>query len=334
MAGTTLPLNGRKSAAIGTNDAAGRFSDQECHDTAWMRDLLSLREASMTLQQLFDDFYRPLRLRGRSPQTWRLYENTIRNFGRFLGRPATLSDLEDLALSRYVENRTSKVSPFTAEKERSQLMALARLAWERRLIDVLPNCPPGVLPQRVPKAWTVDEIKRLHQAAAETKGQVGGISAGVWWPALVHLCWESGERIGAIMQAKWENLSRPHLLLPAESRKGGRRDRIHVLTDRTCDRLEMAHKTGREELLWWPGDRLYIYKSLHRILKRAGLDGKRVAFHQLRRTGASHLAAAGGDATAFLDHASPRTTQRWYLDPRMTQRGPRPCDLLPRIDEA
>lgn len=288
----------------------------------------------MTLQQLFDDYYRPLRLRGRSPETLRLYGCTIGNFGRFLERPATIDDLEDLTLSRYVEHRGTVCSPYTAEKERSQLMALARLAWERRLIPVLPNCPPGVLPERVPHAWTVDEIRRVHQAAAEMPGQVGQISAGIWWPALLQLLWESGERIGAAMKAKWANYSRPHLLLPAEARKGRRRDRLHVLTDRTCDRIEMAHQAGREELLWWPGDRLYIYAKLHKLLKAAGVDGKNIAFHQLRRTGASHLAAAGGDATAFLDHASPRTTQRWYLDPRMTQRGPRPCDLLPKMDDA
>ncbi len=213
-------------------------------------------------------------------------------------------------------------------------MAMARLAFERRLLPVLPNCPPSVLPERVPHAWTVDEIRRLHQAAAETRGNVGTIPAGIWWPALLALLWESGERIGAVMQARWSDYSRPHLLLPAESRKGRRRDRLHVLTDRTCDRLDMAHQPGRDELLWWPGDRLYVYNRLHKILSRAGLDGKRIAFHQIRRTGASHLAAAGGDATAFLDHASPRTTQRWYLDPRMTERGPRPCDLLPKMDDA
>ena len=287
----------------------------------------------MTLQQFFHDFYRPLRLRGRSPKTASLYGFAIRALGLTLGREALLSDLEDLTLARHIDHRASIRSPFTAEKERSQLMAMARLAFERRMLDVLPNCPPGVLPERVPHAWTVEEIQRLHQAAAETPGLVGTISAGVWWPALLALLWESGERIGAVMQARWSDYSRPHLMLPAEVRKGKRRDRLHLLTDRTCDRIDMAHQPGRDELLWWSGDQLYVYNRLHKILKRAGLDGKGIAFHQIRRTGASHLAAAGGDATAFLDHASPRTTQRWYLDPRLTQRGPRPCDLLPKMDD-
>jgi integrase len=59
--------------------------------------------------------------------------------------------------------------------------------------------------------------------------------------------------------------------------------------------------------------------------------GRRIGFHAIRRSAASHYAAAGGDAVEMLDHSSPSITKRWYLDPRLADRGSRPCDVLPAI---
>jgi integrase len=55
-------------------------------------------------------------------------------------------------------------------------------------------------------------------------------------------------------------------------------------------------------------------------------------FHAMRRTAASHFAAAGGDASHFLGHSSPRITEKYYLDPRIADTGPQPCDVLPGVN--
>ena len=68
----------------------------------------------MLLQTLFDDFYRPLRLRGRSANTTRLYGCTIRAFGKWLGYEPTIDDLSDLMISLYLEQRAATRSPYTA----------------------------------------------------------------------------------------------------------------------------------------------------------------------------------------------------------------------------
>ena len=136
----------------------------------------------MTLTKFFDDVYRPLRLRGRSQNTTRLYHATIAAFRRWLvaegiaAEPA-LEHLDELLLARYLEHRASTRSPYTAEKERSQLMSLARLANERRLIERLPTCPPGVLPDKIPTAWSAEELRRLFNAASQARGRVCGIPA-------------------------------------------------------------------------------------------------------------------------------------------------------------
>ena len=292
----------------------------------------------MTLTKFFNDVYRPLRLRGRSERTSILYKHTITAYRKWLqaegiaDEPA-LEHLDELLLARFLEYRAATHSPYTAERERCGLMALARLANERRLIDRLPTCPPGVLPDRIPTAWSADELRRLFAAAGEIRGQVAGVPASVWFPAAISLAFETGERIGALMDTARADYRRPTLTVQPESRKGRRRGRVYTLSDATCDRLDALAACSGDKLLPWDKAATYIYNQLRKILKAAGLSGKRVGFHQVRRSAISHIAAAGGDPVQFAGHANPSVTKRWYLDPRMTDRGPKPHEMLPRIDQ-
>lgn len=290
----------------------------------------------MTLQQFFDDVYRPLRLRGRSQNTSRLYGCTIRSLGRFLGRVPQLQDVADeMTLARFLEHRQATKSPYSAEKERSQLMSMARLANERRLIPALPACQPCILPDRPAEAWTEQELRALFAAAESTAGTVGRVPAGEWWASLVQCCYETTERIGAMLDVTRENFRRPFLHVPGELRKGGRRARVYELSESLCDRLERIGTVNRERLFAWPHPRTYLWDRLRDdVMRRAGLQRKRFAFQQVRRSAISHMARAAGDAAAlaFAGHAQPATTRRWYLDPRFSQRVQRPADLLPRLD--
>jgi len=290
----------------------------------------------MNLQKYFDEVYRPLRLRGRSANTSRLYGCTIRTFGKFLGRAATLADLADeLTLAQFLEHRQATRSAFTAEKERSQLMSLARLASERRLIDRMPSCEPCVLPEPIPTSWSEEELRRLYAEACVQPGYVAGYPANEFWPLLIAVAFESGERIGALMATPRESYRRPHITFQATVRKGGRRGRVADLSSDVCDRIDaMIAATGRrpnQPLFAWDRGKTYLWDKLKAILGRAGLAGKRVGFQQVRRSAISHFAKAGGDPVRLAGHAQASTTRRWYLDPRYLDRGPRACDLLPKL---
>lgn len=293
----------------------------------------------MTLTKFFSDVYRPLRLRGRSENTSRLYHATIAAYGRWLraegiATEPSLEHLDELLLARYLEHRASTRSPYTSEKERSQLMSLARLANERRLIDRLPTCPPGVLPDKVPTAWSAEELRTLYKAASQARGIVAGVQASIWFPAAISLAFETGERIGALLATERSDYRRPSLTVQPESRKGKRRGRVYSLSEATCDRLDALAGCSGTKLLPWDMAPTYLYNRLRKILKAAGLSGKRMGFHQVRRSAISHIAAAGADPVQFAGHTNPATTKRWYLDPRMTETGPKPHELLPRIDQA
>ena len=286
----------------------------------------------MLLIEFFDRYYRPLRLRGRSPQTSRLYGCTIRAFARHLGHEPTLDDLADeMSLARFLDERTGTRSPYSAEKERSQLMAMARLANERRMIPALPTCQPVLLPDRVPCAWSAEELRRLFAAAGKAQGFVGVVPAGEWLVALLLAAYETSERIGALLEVAAANYRRPHLHVPGEIRKGGKRSRVYELSPALCDRLDRLAGDGR--LFSWPHHPTYLWDRLRRIRIRAGLAGKRLAFQQLRRSSISHVAASGADPVAYAGHAQGATTRRWYVDPRLVPQGPRPADMLPAVVE-
>lgn len=287
----------------------------------------------MTLNQFFDDFYRPLKLRGRSENTSRLYANTLKQFSKYLGHAATIDDLSDLVVSRYLEHRSRERSVFTAEKERTQILAIWRCAADRRMIDMRPCVPATPIPFRVPKAWSIDQLKALLTTARVMRGKVGDAPAHIWWTALIQVLWQSAERIGAIMSVEKSDYVRPTILVRAEVRKGGKRDKLYTFTDSVCDLLDVLAKSSNgPKLFAWPRGYEYLWNRFGKIVKAAGLEGgRRSKFHQLRRSAATHFAARGGDPTALLDHSSPRVT-RAYLDPRFIDTGPKPCEVLPGLD--
>jgi integrase len=310
----------------------------------------------MRLIDLFHDYYRPLRLRGRSPATTKLYGCCIRAYGRYLDRDPTVADLDELLLAKYLEHRAGQVAALTAEKERTQLVALAGLAFERRLIEIKPTVPPAPIPDRVPVAWTLDELRRLLAAAADPATFVsrngrpplfrrpGAAAPQVaddhrwrarFFKAIVPTLWESGERVGAMLEVEIADYQRPHLLVRGEARKGRKRDRLYRLTAGTCGQIDELLDGRTDGLVFdWGLTRTYLWREFGRVVRAAGLDGRRVSFHQIRRSAASHYAAAGGDPCQMLDHSSPRITARWYLDPRVADRSARPCDILPPISAA
>jgi len=107
------------------------------------------------------------------------------------------------------------------------------------------------------------------------------------------------------------------------------------LSPTTLVMLRCVVLPGRELLFAWPKAKTYLWDRLHAILAAAGLEGRRIGFQQVRRTGASLLAAAGGAATGYLGHAvgsGDKVARRWYVDPRLTPQRP-PWELLPRIHE-
>jgi integrase len=272
----------------------------------------------MLLSDFFDNVYRPLRLLNRSKRTDQLFRYSIRLFGETLGRPATLDDLTDIAVSRHLQRLLEQNrKPAGVNKERRQLVALWNLAAKKRLVDQFPVLPTVHEPQQLPKAWTVEEMWRLRMACNMQPGVYHGVPARLWWVALHCVLFATGERIAAVMQLRWRDISGDVVVFPAESRKGSKRASVATLTPAALAALDEIRLPKRELVFPWPFGGNYIYVVYRQILLRAELEcDSRSKFHRMRRSHATHLKAAGGDPTASLGHSSPVTTAR-YIDPRM-----------------
>ena len=285
-----------------------------------------------SLVDFFDQFYAPLRLRSRSANTLRLYRHTFRKFADFLGRTPLLSDLSDDTVSRLMAwCRHEGLSARTANKLRDQLLAVWRFACRKGALTVWPDVEPEVEPVRIPVAWNDQQLAALFRAIRETEGWIGKIRAALWWEALHLILYDTAERIGAVMQLRWENvdLDGAWVRFPAETRKGGKQDRAYPIDRQTVESLRLIRMPWRDDVFTWPYDDAYLYARYKRLLKRAGLPTDRMSmFHRMRRTVASMYEARGGNASELLGHSS-RAVTRKYLDPRITG-GAHAIDKLPR----
>lgn len=284
----------------------------------------------MTLRTLLHDVYAPLK--GICDRTIEVYDFTIDAFEEFLGHEATMSDLEELTVARFLAKRVRERAAATAAKDRSQLRALWEFAARRRLVETWPIIPLVRIPERVPEAWMTDEFRRLMDSAAQETTFYDGIPASLWWKSLLLAMYDSGERVTSVILTPWRNVRDGAILFVAEGRKGKRRDILREISPETQAALEAIRDSRTaNDLVWpWPRGRGYLWKRLEIILKRANLPhGRKDKFHKIRKTTASYYEAAGGSAQRLLDHADPATTRK-YLDPRIVK-GVSAPDVLPKV---
>lgn len=272
------------------------------------------------LTRLFDEFYKPLRLRSGSPRTANLYHLYIQHLDRFLGRPAVVADFTDDTLGRFAAWRRTTKSVATVNGELAKLKALWTFACKCGVLKTWPTIEDEPEPIRVPMAWLESELATLWTACLATEGNVGELPAKDFWYALALVLWDTGERIGAVMQLRWENLDSNGgwLKVPAELRKGRVKERIYPLHKDTITAVAKLRRPKAKIMFPWPYNPQYLWHAWAKILDQAGLPtDRRSKFHRIRRSHASHAEAAGLNATELMGHESRRTTMG-YLDPRIT----------------
>lgn len=282
----------------------------------------------MLLKDFFGNVYFPRKLRGKSPNSVRLYQLCLMQFERTLCRPPNVADLTEENVYAHLARR-SEVAPATRNKELSQLIAMWRLAAQRKLISTWPDISYEPEPERAPVAWMPDELSKLFASAMAAPGRIGTAPASLWWTALLRLMLDTGERISAVKSSQWNWIQGEWMLVPAEARKGKTRDRRYRLAAETVESLESLRAANGDlpDVFPWPYSHTYLWAKYRKIVDAAGLPTGRIyQTHCLRKTVASAVYASGGSAQDALDHADRRTTQR-YLDARLS-RASQPCDIL------
>lgn len=284
---------------------------------------------AMTLSEVLKNYYAPLT--GISERTSTLYEYTLHSWGELIGRPPETSDLEELAVARFLAHRVRTKAAATAAKDRAQIRAIWEFAARRKLCDTWPSLPRIVVPERVPEAWLADEMAKIMQSAALEGGSICGFPAADVWRATLLLCYDTGERVGAVSELLVGDVRGLTVLFRAEARKGRRRDIFRDISQECADALAAVRRKPADTAIPWDRPHTCRWRILGRILERAGLPAdRRCKFHRIRKTTASYYEAAGGSAQRLLDHSSPTVTRR-YLDPRIVTPGAPAPSVLPRV---
>jgi len=260
-------------------------------------------------------------------------EIAIRLYSRFLGRQALLSDLTKLPLLGFVRSVAERTSARTANNRRCGLLVLWNSAADSGLIPPPPRRLPKCRePERMPIAWTLDELNRILAACEAERGVWDGMKVSDAWRVAITVCWDTACRRGELLAALLTDvdLGRGQWHVEAENRKGKRADKLYVLHPDTVA-LIRATWTERGKLFPYPFGAAQAPRHLGRIIKRAGLpvNGKR-KFHCLRKTAESHAAAKMGIewAARCVGH-SPEVARKFYISP-MVCRAPALIEALPR----
>lgn len=286
------------------------------------------------LGRIFKEIYERNVLRSVSPRTRTLYAITFRKLEKYLGRLPTTADLNDSTINGFASwRRAEGVTPATVNRDLCNLLAFWRWCSRKKYVETWPDVKLDNEPRRTPRALTRSELGHLLKAARDDERWVGGIPGSLYWPALFLVMWDTGERVGAVLELTWDRVDLTHgwVEYKAEHRKGGKADNALRIARDTKRALAKLPRTGGL-VFPFPYSDGYIYRRVGAIFEQAGLpNARQFKFHILRKSMASHLEAAGGNATEALGHSYRRVTKA-YLDPRITN-NKSPVDLLFRPED-
>jgi len=282
------------------------------------------------------DAYAAVRLRRAAANTRWKYQYVVDHWADVLEREPELCDLNDEAIGELQDYLldTVALSDCTVRGYISKMLCLWRFAHQQRWRDEWPMVELIVPAERIPTAWTAEQLRTLWAALKAQPGFIGGIPAAGWWTAQHCVFWDSLGRLNEVLKLRRADidLSGATAIFRASTRKGRRRDVMRGLHPRTIEAIREIWEPKRDLLLPFP----YYIGTLHNrykaLLREAGLpcDRSRM-FHCLRRSAASHLEAAGVSATALLDHSDRAITLKHYIDPRIS-RGVQAAEILFRPD--
>lgn len=249
-----------------------------------------------------------------SERTVARYKTTVANFERWLGRDAEMDDLTPDNWGLWIQSRRGERAAGTIRGDAEKLRVIWKFAAaEEGLPEPRVKLPPSV--QNDPVAWRPKELAALERAARECDWRIGGMRGSVFWPALIGVAVDTGERINAIhsLESLDIDLGGLEITFRRDNRKGKRRTLRKGVSRQTAAHVA-ALLRRRPEMPFAVVQPASLYPPLRRLLADAGLPRSRTRmFHCLRRTHATYVHLQGGDATASLGHADPRTT-RGYID--------------------
>jgi len=256
-----------------------------------------------------------LTTRGASLETWGLSLDVVEDF---------------LASMRTAENW----APRTQNTCRSSINAVWNGAIRARLAAETNNrlVASSAVAQRIPIAWSIDDLKRLVEFSGALRGRRKNQFATrrrEFWQSLYLFLYETASRFSAALLVRPGDIdfARNTVKLRAENSKT-RSDHLVSISKNTAALLSTMIADHRErgvfgsgpELVWPSGahGKNELYRQHKEFLRRCGLTCDRYhMFHCFRRTTATQLTISSSieHASKVLNHSSVAMTRRSYVDP-------------------
>ena len=286
----------------------------------------------MTLRDLLKDRIAPLR--NLSDRSVVMYESTLDRLRDHLGNEATVDDLDDLTVAKFLrwrgstvhDKRRGLISPASLAKDSAHLRTIWNWCAKKRMTRTdgqlieFPDYARPRVPRPRPVAYTADELQQLVSTAKHRKGRISGVPAAWYWSTKILAMFQTGERIGAVLAIRWGevDLERCSLTFLAATRKGHRETITRAISPDLAGMMRPQRRPA-EALVWpWLEDRepLSVYPSLRVLCRTAGVPYH--PFHSIRKSTASYLKKAGRSAKTQLGHSSEEMAEQHYYDERIT----------------
>lgn len=258
-------------------------------------------------QRMIDDMC----LRKLQPQTQLGYIRAVKKLTQFLGRSPDTASPEDLrtfqkhlvdtGVSSSTINATIRGLRFFFEVTLDRPQALKRMA-------------PVRVPEKLPLVLSVDDVRRLLEAAPNLKAK-----------AALSVAYGAGLRASEVCHLTLNDIDSERMIIHVRQGKG-LRDRQAMLSPQLLELLRAWWRDGRRLGKMLPNGWLFpgmdpvdplSPRQLSRLCKQAakaaGLD-KRVSMHTLRHSYATHLLEQGVDIRVIqvlLGHKKLTTTARY-----------------------
>lgn len=287
-----------------------------------------------SLASVYRHQYAPQNMKLRAKSTKLHYRIMLGHLAEYLGRDPVLSDLQDATAAGFAHwLLNGRRSVVTVNQRLNYLRALWNWCARQGLVGKFPTLGNFPEPKRVPRAWTEQQLTKLFNACCRVPGRIGGVRASDWWLGLHLVLWDTGERAAATLAMRWDwlDLETGTLDVPPEVRKGGTKGMIYTLKPATLAVLRRIKSPARDMVFPWGKCVSQFYLDYNRLLIAAELPAdRRCKPQKMRRSFASHVEAAGGNATEALAHSSRKVTTNSYLDPSIVSQSPANL-LLPII---
>ncbi len=288
----------------------------------------------MKLDRAADAYLRHVSIeRGLSDHTISAYRRDLSGYvawldGRGIGESA---DVTPRLVSEFIAERAAAEPPPAASslaRLQSSVRGLHRFLAREGIEDVDPSVKlrPPKLPQRLPKALTIDQVERLLEASGpdpSASAHSGEESlTGIRDRALLELLYATGARVSEVVQLDVDDVAHADVL---RVRGKGSKERIVPVGSYARAALDAYLTRARPELSrrgratprlflgarGAPFSRQSAWLVLQQSAERAQLTAH-VSPHTLRHSFATHLLQGGADVRVvqeLLGHASVATTQ-------------------------